>query len=213
MPRQQEDRTLRGNPGAPTSGVSPTSYQATAGASAPDVLTQAKETVSNVAGQAGNKITSRLDAQKDRAADGLNRVAQALRQAGQQLREQDQAGAAHEYLDSATNQVERVVDYVRSTDVRQMVGQVEQFARRQPALFFGGAFVLGLLGARFLRSSGQNNTAYDGPTPRDESLVPSGSYAGTPGAVGRQGSQPAPAQGTQTSAATPARPAARRGGV
>ena len=34
-----------------------------------------------------------------------------------------------------------------------MVTQVEQYARRQPAIFLGGAFALGLLGARFLKSS------------------------------------------------------------
>jgi hypothetical protein len=38
-----------------------------------------------------------------------------------------------------------------------MVRNVEDFARRQPALFIGGAFMLGLLGARFLKSSAQTD--------------------------------------------------------
>jgi hypothetical protein len=31
---------------------------------------------------------------------------------------------------------------------------VEDFARRNPAVFLGGAFALGLVGARFIKSSG-----------------------------------------------------------
>jgi hypothetical protein len=214
MPKQQETKTQKRGPEAPVAGASPTSNQAaTSTSGGPDVISQARETASNIAGQAGNKITSRLDAQKDRAAEGLSSIAQALRQTSQQLREQNQQSAAHEYLDSATNQVDRVVNYVRSTDVRGMVGQVEQFARREPVLFFGGAFVLGLLGVRFLKSSGQTDPAYEAPTPRTESLVPSGSYAGTPGAITEQGSNTGSAGEMRTSATPPARPAARRGGV
>jgi len=49
--------------------------------------------------------------------------------------------------------VENWADYVQQTDVRQMADRVESFARREPAIFLGGAFALGLLGARFLKSS------------------------------------------------------------
>jgi hypothetical protein len=36
-----------------------------------------------------------------------------------------------------------------------MIQEVERFARRQPALFLGGAFTLGLIAARFLKSSSE----------------------------------------------------------
>jgi hypothetical protein len=160
-------------PGAP-------SPKADVGAQSTGVIDQAKETISNVASQAGDKVTSRLDSQKDRAADGLGSVVQALRQTGDQLREQNQATAVHEYISSAADQVERFADYLRSTNVSQMVNKAEQFARRQPALFLGGAFVLGLLGARFLKSSGQAGSSQSGSVPRNESLVPRGGYTGSP---------------------------------
>lgn len=35
----------------------------------------------------------------------------------------------------------------------ELAADVEGFTRRQPALFMGGAFVLGLTTARFLKSS------------------------------------------------------------
>jgi hypothetical protein len=116
------------------------------------VVDQAKETASQVADQARQQVTSGLSSQKERAAQGIGSVAQALRQTGQQLREQDQSGVT-QYIDRAASQIERVSSYLEQNDVGQLVDDVEQFARRQPALFLGGAFVLGLLGARFLKSS------------------------------------------------------------
>jgi hypothetical protein len=69
------------------------------------------------------------------------------------LRDQGQQAAVPQYLSSAADQVDRLSHYLRSTDLRQMAEGVERFARRQPAIFIGGAFALGLLGARFLKSS------------------------------------------------------------
>ena len=114
----------------------------------------ARRAISSVAGEAGSKVASSLDAQKSKAAEGLGSVAQALRQTSDQLRDKDQ-GPLHQYVASAADQVERFSGYLRSKNVNEMVSEIEQFARRQPALFLGGAFMLGLLGARFLKSSSQ----------------------------------------------------------
>jgi len=128
------------------------------------VTDQAQQTAGQVVDQARQQVSSRLGDQKDRAAESLVSVAQALRQTGQQLREQDQQGVTH-YIDQAASRVERLSNYLQQNDLGQLVDDVEQMARRQPALFLGGAFVLGLLGARFLKSS----RPYTGP---------SGSYSG-----------------------------------
>lgn len=117
---------------------------------------QAQQKTGQVVDQARNVVTTRLSSQKDRTAEGLGSVAQALRQTSQQLREQDQAGVT-DYVDSAANQIERFSGYLQGKDVGEVVDDVEQFARRQPALFLGGAFVLGLLGARFLKSSSRSS--------------------------------------------------------
>jgi hypothetical protein len=122
------------------------------------VADQAQQTAGQVAEQAREQVSSRLSGQKDRAAEGLNSVAQALRQSGQQLREQDQQNVT-DYIDRAASQIERVSSYLQNNDLGQLVDDVERFARRQPAIFLGGAFVLGLLGARFLKSS----RPYTGP--------------------------------------------------
>lgn len=136
---------------------SPGSSPGQAGSSTSEVIGKAKETISNVASQAGDQVVSQLDTQKSRAAEGIGGVAQALRQTSDQLRQQEQGAAVHQYVSSAANQLERLSGYLRSTDLREMVGNVERFAREQPALFLGSAFVLGLLGARFLKSSAQSS--------------------------------------------------------
>jgi hypothetical protein len=127
----------------------------------------AKSTLSNAATQAGDKVASQLDSQRNRAAEGLGNVAQALRQTSDQLRGQEQSLGVEGYIASAADQVERFSGYLRSTNTRQMVQRLEQFAREQPAVFLGSAFMLGLLGARFLRSSARDSSGEYGSAPRD----------------------------------------------
>jgi hypothetical protein len=59
----------------------------------------------------------------------------------------------NDYLGRAAAQIEGLSRYVQRKSLTDVVGDVEQFARREPALFTSGAFLLGLLGGRLLRSS------------------------------------------------------------
>jgi hypothetical protein len=73
---------------------------------------------------------------------------------GQQLQEKDQPALA-QYANQAADQIERFSHYLQERDVDQLLGEAQRFARRQPTLFLGGAFALGLLAARFLKSSSE----------------------------------------------------------
>ena len=55
---------------------------------------------------------------------------------------------------TAADQAEALAGYLRENDVRQIIGNVETFARRQPLLFLGGAFVLGVAASRFIKAAG-----------------------------------------------------------
>jgi len=81
-------------------------------------------------------------------------VAQALRQTGQHLQQQEQ-GAVGGYVEQAAERVESMTNYLRSRDVPELVADTQDFARHQPALFLTGALALGFIGARFLMSSGR----------------------------------------------------------
>jgi len=105
--------------------------------------------------QAAEQVTSRLDMGKDYVVESVTGVAQALRQTGQHLREEGAQPALATYADRGAEQVERFGGYLRKRDTGQIVTDLEGFARRQPMVFAGGAFALGMLAVRFLRSGGQ----------------------------------------------------------
>jgi hypothetical protein len=120
------------------------------------VVDQTRDRAHELADKAQNKPTQKLGAGmskgRNRAADTLGAVAQSLLYSSQQLRDQDRSTVGG-IVEKAANRVEDWADYVQQTDARQMADRVENFARREPAIFLGGAFALGLLGARFLKSS------------------------------------------------------------
>ncbi len=115
---------------------------------------EAKLTPEHLAQEAAGRIQLQVHGQKGQIADAVSTAAQALRQTGDQLRGQNQ-GAVAEYFDGAAEQVNRLSRSVRDRDVGQLIGEVERFARRQPGLFAGSAFAIGLIGARFLKSSSE----------------------------------------------------------
>lgn len=125
-----------------------------------------KETVgqaaTQVARQAKDKAVSLIGEQKTHLAAGINSIADSIRQIGEQLGNDGEhnpiASLAGKYGDSIAGQVERFSQYVEVSDLKEVARDVEQFARRNPAVFVGGAFALGVLAARFLKSSGSGQS-------------------------------------------------------
>ena len=118
---------------------------------------QAKTTAGQAYGLATDKAATTLDEKKTELASGLTSVADTIRQVGDTLRQTDEqtgiTDTAAKYSNSLAQQVEQLSGYFEHKDMRDMVRDVETFARRNPAVFIGGAFVLGILAARFLKSS------------------------------------------------------------
>ena len=99
-----------------------------------------------------DRAAAQINSQKDRATDGLGTVAQAVRQSTQQLRDQHHETVAS-YVEQAADQIERLSQRLRQKDIGSLLGDAQQLARRQPALFIGSAFALGVICARILKSS------------------------------------------------------------
>ena len=108
-----------------------------------------------------NGATSQLGAQKDRATDGISSVAQAVRQSTQQLRD-NQHDVIARYVEQAVDRVERVTDQLKNKDVNELMRDAQQFARRNPAVFVGAAFGVGIVAARFLKSSNRSGASWSG---------------------------------------------------
>jgi hypothetical protein len=110
--------------------------------------------------------TAQLTNQKDRGTDALGSVAAAVRSSTQKLREERHDTIAS-YVDQAADQMENWSRRLREKDVDELLSDVQRLARRQPAVFIGSAFALGLTGARFLKSSRKaNEDGYGGESRR-----------------------------------------------
>jgi hypothetical protein len=118
---------------------------------ASDVAETAKQTARNLAGEAKSQANERLSSKKDKAAEGLDTMAHALRGTKEEIG--DKVPYVGDYAERAADGVQRLSEYVRSRNIGELVDDVERFARREPAMFYGGAFALGLLAGRFLKSS------------------------------------------------------------
>jgi hypothetical protein len=61
------------------------------------------------------------------------------------------------YGDRLAEQADRAASYLRNRDLGTLVADAERFVRNQPTVAVGGAFALGLLAARFLKSSSRSS--------------------------------------------------------
>jgi hypothetical protein len=118
----------------------------------------AERTAARVVGEAKDKTVSLLDVPKVGLTTGINKIAASIRRLGEDLggEEKDQVTAfIGQYGETLAEQVEKVSHYVEEKDLHEMKSDAEKLARRNPAMFVGGAFAIGILAARFLRSSSQ----------------------------------------------------------
>jgi hypothetical protein len=107
------------------------------------------------------RADAELSTKKEMATDSISTIARAVRRTTQELRDQ-RHGKMADYVDRAADQLERLSSGLQSKDIGELFQDAQRLARRQPAVFVGSAFAIGLLGARFLKSS----------APRDNSRPP-----------------------------------------
>jgi hypothetical protein len=126
----------------------------TAGARAQirEMTDQAVGEAKNSFRQARDSASSSLSQSRQQAADRISGLASAMRSTSGHLRSENQAGAAN-LTESLAEQAERLSSYLRDRDFRALRSDVEDFARRRPAVAIGAALALGMLGARFFKSS------------------------------------------------------------
>jgi hypothetical protein len=115
-----------------------------------DVKEQLSETAERVQQTAKSQLTDR----KDQVADTMDNVVSALRKTSEQLQGED-TGFMGDYVNKAADKVSSLSQHLRENDLDGLLRETEDFARREPALFLGGAFALGVIAARFLKSSSE----------------------------------------------------------
>src|SRR5262245_56372280 len=106
----------------------------------------------DLASRAGERARSRFDDGKHRAAQELGSVAHALRECGTHMNG-DRSTLLAPYVNQAAEQVDRISHFIDTHSPEDIAHNVERFARKNPAVFLGGCFAIGMLAARFLKSS------------------------------------------------------------
>ena len=109
------------------------------------------DTAKEVASDAGEKLRASVSDQKAAGADYVGNVANIIRRTAYEFdNEMPQAG---HYIRKAAAQLENVSEAMRNRDMSEIVGNVQDFARKQPTAFFGAAVLLGFAAVRFLKSA------------------------------------------------------------
>jgi len=130
---------------------------------------QVQQKAVEVKGQAGNRVRQELDVRSTEAGEQLGLTADAMRRTGEQLRSDGKETPA-KVVTAVADRAERLGSYLTLANADQMLGDVEDFARRQPFLFAVGGATIGFLAARFMKAS--SSSRYEGSNG-------SGTYSGS----------------------------------
>lgn len=148
---------------------------------------QVQQQAEQLTGKAKQQATSQAETRKNQVAQELTAIADAVRQAGTQLRQQEHDTVAN-YSDMAAQRVDELAQTLQERDVNQLLAEAGQLARKRPGLVVGGAFAVGLLGARFLKSSSMPDSGAGGqPEPGYPYGYPAQRYPSSVPAVGQSG--------------------------
>jgi hypothetical protein len=129
-----------------------------------ELADKAQHQAGQIADQAQEQVKTAARERKAQTVSNLEDISQAIRSTGQTLRDNDQ-GTVAQYTEKMAQQVDQLANYLDEKEIDQIVGDIENVARRRPELFLAGAFGLGLLVGRFLKSSHKS-----------EAIVPAGYY-------------------------------------
>ena len=117
---------------------------------ASQTATEAKGAALSIADQARNRLTEIVDQQKAMGADKISGVAKAAQNAASDLDTSNPQMA--KLVRTAAENVDRIADDLRSSDIGDVIATLASFGRQQPVAFFGGAVLAGFILARFFKS-------------------------------------------------------------
>lgn len=127
-----------------------------------------EESIGFAARQIQSRTASLIWNQKNRAAEGIRKLAQAIIAMGQKLEEQDQKRLSG-FTMKAAAKVDEFGRSVREKEVDQLIGDVRRLGKEHPVILWSGAFALGFLLARVVFAPGRKKGAV---SPQDVDLMP-----------------------------------------
>jgi hypothetical protein len=113
---------------------------------------QAQEKAQQAAGQVKVRVREQVDQRSTQAGEQVQSAAQDARSVAEELRNKGKEQPA-KYAEQAADRVERLGSYLKQSDADRILGDVEDFGRRQPMAVLAGGLALGLAASRFLKAS------------------------------------------------------------
>jgi hypothetical protein len=114
----------------------------------------AKDQIQQATGSMQDRVRQQVDTRSTEAGHQVDSVAEAMRKAGEHL-----SGQGNELPAKAAQQVaqraEQLGRYLRESDADQILGDLEDFGRRQPWVLAAAGLAVGVAAARFLKASSQ----------------------------------------------------------
>lgn len=115
------------------------------------------DSAKDLASDAGEKLRATVGEQKAAGADYVQGIAGMVRRSASEF--ENGLPQAATYIRKTADQLETVSDAMRNRNMSEIVGKVQDFARRQPTAFFGAAVLMGFAAVRFLKSGSDAATA------------------------------------------------------
>ena len=113
---------------------------------------QVQEKAQEAAGQAKGRVREQVDQRSTTAGEQVQSAAQDARSVAEELRSKGKEQPA-KYAEQAADRAERLGSYLKDSDADRILGDVEDFARRQPMAVLAGGLALGFAASRFLKAS------------------------------------------------------------
>jgi hypothetical protein len=113
---------------------------------------QAKDAAQQAGQQAKTRVSDELDRRSTDIGEQATSIADAIRQASQQL-EQQGKGSAAKPMQQAAQRVESAGSWLRDADGDQIMRDVEDFGRRKPGAVIAGGLLVGFALSRLLKAS------------------------------------------------------------
>ncbi|SFJ70117.1 hypothetical protein [Jannaschia pohangensis] len=133
---------------------------------------KAAQQASHLADEARHAADEKVEDLKGQATSRIEETAENIRNAGHEFGHDSYQAQAADYLASNLTQA---AEMIRDKDLGSVVEDLSTFARRNPALFLGGAALLGFAAARMMKASERQMThpviTSDYKRPADPSML------------------------------------------
>lgn len=116
-----------------------------------EMADQVKSMASDMKEKVSHRAKSFLESNKEFAAGRLEGTANAFHQTARNF--QEESPNISRYVDRVADKIEGAAQYLRENDMKTLLEDSKRFIKSRPALVFGVAVAIGVIAARFLKSS------------------------------------------------------------